>query len=337
MRHVFLTGHTGFKGAWLLHLLKLRNVEVSGYSLPELQGSLFDRTSAREFLKSETIADIRDFNQLNQSVSKSEADTLIHFAAQPLVLEGYLNPRETFEINFLGTLNVVEAAIGADIDNILIVTTDKVYRDTGLAQAYRESDPLGGFDPYAASKASADILSQSYANLLAGKTKFNIARGGNVIGGGDIAPNRLVPDIERSIASGAAVQIRNSKQTRPWQHVLDCLTGYLDIIEGPQNSQVTWNVGPANVQPSLKVMDFVTTYMNQRHRKARFDLIAAQHHESEHLRLDVGKLEIERNWKPRLGTEESLKMTADWFNQVEQGLDPREVTIRQIQSYLSLS
>jgi CDP-glucose 4,6-dehydratase len=336
MRHVFLTGHTGFKGAWLLHLLRFRNVEVSGYSLPEVQGSLFDRTSAREFLKSETIADIRDARRLNQSVSKSGADTLIHFAAQPLVLEGYLNPRETFEVNVLGTLNAIEASVAAGIENILIITTDKVYRDTGLPQAYKEPAPLGGFDPYAASKASADILSQSYANLLAGKTKFNIARGGNVIGGGDIAPNRLVPDIERSIASGAAVQIRNPNQTRPWQHVLDCLDGYLKILEGPQNPQVAWNVGPANADPSLKVMDFVNIYMNLRHPKAPINLMSAQHHESEHLKLDIEKLEIEHNWKPLFGPEESIKMTAEWFNEVDLGENPRDVTIRQVTSYLGL-
>jgi CDP-glucose 4,6-dehydratase len=336
MSHVFLTGHTGFKGTWLLHLLKLRNVEISGYSLPELKGSLFDRTRAREFLKSETIADIRDTSRLNQSVLKSGADTIIHLAAQPLVLEGYLNPRETFEVNFSGTLNVIEAAIAAEIDNILVITTDKVYRDTGLPQAYKESAHLGGFDPYAASKASADIMSQAYANLLAGKAKFNIARGGNVIGGGDIAPNRLVPDMERAIASGSAVSIRNPNQTRPWQHVLDCLDGYLKILEGPQKPQVAWNVGPTNTEPSIKVIDFVNLYLKSRHRRAQVNLVADQHHESEYLELDVEKLEMEHNWKALLATEDSIKMTAEWFNQVDLGEDPRDVTVRQIKSYLSL-
>lgn len=223
--NVLLTGHTGFKGAWFIHLLSRLGFGVSGYSDKYLPGSLYELSGARSSLQHEFFGDVRDKTALLDAARGSKADVMIHFAAQPLVLEGFARPYETFETNILGTLNAIFSARESGMKRILVITTDKVYRDSGQTDPYSETSPLGGYDPYSSSKAAADLVAQSLGNLSDDGFRIDVARGGNVIGGGDISPNRLVPDIEKAILEKQPLSIRNSGQVRPWQHVLDCLDG----------------------------------------------------------------------------------------------------------------
>jgi CDP-glucose 4,6-dehydratase len=229
--HYLISGHTGFKGAWLVMLLKSRGHEVSGFSLDPLKGSLFAEAKVAKLLLGDYRQDIRDFNGTLKVFKQTQPDVFIHMAAQPLVLESYKHPVDTFEINVNGTLNVLRAAQEVkSLKGQLIITTDKVYKNEGLKKAFKESDALGGDDPYSASKAMADILTQSWMNSFP-KIPTAIGRAGNVIGGGDASPDRLIPDIIKNLKVGQAPQIRHPEYVRPWQHVLDCLNGYLFVIE----------------------------------------------------------------------------------------------------------
>lgn len=228
--HFLVTGHTGFKGSWLCLLLEQLGHEVSGISLAPVPEGLFTQAQVERKLKKHIILDIREREQLATAVGKLDPDVVIHMAAQPLVLESYADPVGTIDTNVTGTLNVLEACKGApSVKVVLVITTDKVYKDLGTG-SYSESSPLGGHDPYSASKAMADILSQSWMNLVT-DFEIGVARAGNVIGIGDVSENRLLPDIMRAIMSGLAVEVRNPSAVRPWQHVLDCLSGYLTFVD----------------------------------------------------------------------------------------------------------
>jgi len=244
--HFFVTGHTGFKGSWLIALLKSKGHEVSGYSLAAVEGGLFDLAKLDQDLNHHTIADIRDFESLSLALAEAKPDVVVHLAAQPLVLRSYEDPVETYTTNVNGTLNVLQAITHLSSPPItLVITTDKVYRDTGKG-SYSESDALGGHDPYSASKAMADILTQSWAEthpLL----PLHLARAGNVIGAFDLSPDRLLPDVLRSLAGNSILLVRYPDAVRPWQHVLDCLSGYLSFIEGIAEGRrlpIALNFGP---------------------------------------------------------------------------------------------
>jgi CDP-glucose 4,6-dehydratase len=244
--HFFVTGHTGFKGSWLIALLKSKGHEVSGYSLAAVEGGLFDLAKLDQDLKHHTIADIRDSESLSIALAEAKPDVVVHLAAQPLVLRSYEDPVETYTTNVNGTLNVLQAITHLSSPPItLVITTDKVYRDTGKG-SYSELDELGGHDPYSASKAMADILTQSWAEnypLL----PLHVARAGNVIGAFDVSPNRLIPDVIRSLQQNIPLVIRHPQAVRPWQYVLDCLNGYLafiDAICAGQELPIALNFGP---------------------------------------------------------------------------------------------
>lgn len=244
--HYFITGHTGFKGSWLILLLKELGHQVSGYSLEPAPGGLFERASLDKELTHHFIGDIRDLGYLKTALSVSSPDFAIHLAAQPLVLRSYEDPIETYTTNVDGTRNFLEAISSLPKPPVsLVVTTDKVYRDEGKG-SYKESDPLGGHDPYSASKAMADILSMSWASTNP-SLKLNVARAGNVIGAYDVSENRLLPDIVRSIRSDVQMLVRNPFSIRPWQHVLDCLAGYLTFLMATStyhNLPLALNFGP---------------------------------------------------------------------------------------------
>jgi CDP-glucose 4,6-dehydratase len=244
--HFFVTGHTGFKGSWLIALLKSKGHEVSGYSLAAVEGGLFDLAKLDQDLKHHTIADIRDLQSLSLALAEAKPDVVVHLAAQPLVLRSYEDPVETYTTNVNGTLNVLQAITHLSSPPItLVITTDKVYRDTGKG-SYSESDALGGHDPYSASKAMADILTQSWAATHPA-LRVSIARAGNVIGAFDVSPDRLIPDLTRSVEKRKPFIIRSPESIRPWQHVLDCLNGYLmfiDAIAEGQELPVALNFGP---------------------------------------------------------------------------------------------
>ena len=227
--HYFLTGHTGFKGSWLTLMLTELGHTVSGFSLDVPAGGLYERGNLSDFLQEDHRGDVRDEKSLLKAVDESRADVCIHLAAQSLVLRSYENPDETFTTNVNGTLNFLKAVtkVGARVS--LVVTSDKVYRDQGK-RAYVESDPLGGSDPYSASKSMADLLTSSW-QVLAGSPQILTARAGNVIGAYDSSEYRLLPDINRAISNSSTLKIRNGSMVRPWQHVLDCLNGYLMFIQ----------------------------------------------------------------------------------------------------------
>jgi len=246
MAHYFITGHTGFKGAWLTFLLKSQGHEVSGLGLDPLAGSIFQRTGLGKDLVHDFRIDVRSREETIRALQVANPDYVIHMAAQALVREGYRNPLYTYETNVLGTLNVLEAVDYTDsVRAQLIVTTDKVYLDRGFNRPYIETDPLGGKDPYSASKAMADILAQEYL-ARDGAKPGAVARAGNVIGAGDVSEDRLIPDILRAVETQQPVTLRYPEAIRPWQHVLDCLSGYLMLIEAVAHRGVVgeFNFGP---------------------------------------------------------------------------------------------
>jgi CDP-glucose 4,6-dehydratase len=244
--HFFVTGHTGFKGSWLILLLKELGHEVSGYSLAPVEGGLFQLAGLEREVKHHFIGDIRDLDQLRKAMIASRPDFAIHMAAQPLVLRSYEDPVETYTTNVDGTLNFLRAVTELEAPPIsLVVTTDKVYRDDGKG-SYLEADPLGGHDPYSASKAMADILTQSWALTNPG-LKLHVARAGNVIGAYDVSPNRLIPDVVKAIENGRELSVRHLDAVRPWQHVLDCLAGYYLFLEASRRGEslpIALNFGP---------------------------------------------------------------------------------------------
>jgi CDP-glucose 4,6-dehydratase len=244
--HYLVTGHTGFKGAWLTFLLKARGHEVSGVALDPLPDSLFARANVASDLVHDVRVDIRNREATAEAFQQISPDYVIHLAAQALVREGYRRPVDTFETNVNGTLHVLEASDRTDsVKAQLIITTDKVYRDDGLDRPYVETDPLGGKDPYSASKAMADILAQEWLSRATSKPGA-IARAGNVIGAGDSSPERLIPDIIRAVQSGRPLELRYPHAVRPWQHVFDCLNGYLMLLEATDGdgARGEWNFGP---------------------------------------------------------------------------------------------
>lgn len=335
MRTVFLTGHTGFKGAWFTALLTHLGYEVHGFSNESRPNSLYQKANLSELMASEVFGDIRDFAELKKAISESKADLVVHFAAQPLVLRSYKNAKETFEININGTLNTLEASIQSECERVLVITTDKVYKDLEKAQGYSEQDPLQGWDPYAASKAAADILTQSWLELHRHEMRVDVARGGNVIAGGDDSEFRLVPDIERAISNGDALRLRNSSQVRPWQHVLDCLDGYLAITTGAIGKINTWNVGPSDDDLCLTIRQFAKQYLIA--RGSSIDVIESNSTQKEtaFLRLDSSQMSRELSWRPRWDSQKAITMTADWFGRVQGGEDSRSMMFSQINQYLS--
>lgn len=330
---VFLTGHTGFKGAWFIHLLSRLGHGVSGYSDKYLPGSLYEKSNARSNLQHEFFGDVRDKDALLLAARTSQADVMVHFAAQPLVLEGFANPYLTFETNIMGTINAIFCARDAGLKRILVITTDKVYRDMGQMEPYSESSPLGGYDPYSSSKAAADLVAQSLGNIIKDGFRIDVARGGNVIGGGDISPNRLVPDIETAINEKTSLELRNSGQVRPWQHVLDCLDGYLNILESHDENTV-WNVGPDSSSETLNVMQFVEHYLQSRGEQIGVKVVDPKFKETDFLALNSSLIQSAGMWKPKLNSRDSIALTAEYYTELKEAGDSRAVLEKQVSNYL---
>ena len=332
-----ITGHTGFKGSWLSAILSLSGHQVVGLSQPAVQGGIYDRAQIESLLSSSYEIDIRDFEEVKEVFQKEKPNRVIHLAAQSLVGEGYLQPLYTFETNVNGTLNVLRAANDLDsLDSAMIITTDKVYKNTRKIDGYTEEDPLGGTDPYSASKSMADLLTQSWSSIFP-QNCIGILRAGNVIGGGDVSKNRLMPDLVKAAFTGQKLQIRNPKAVRPWQHVLDCLYGYLlaesKILNG-QNFGV-WNFGPesADFASVEKVVS-----ISEKYAKVQIlgtQQISKQFIETEFLTLDSTKAKDELDWNPCLGLDDSIRLTFEWETKSRSGYAKSE-TLRQIQEYNSM-
>ena len=312
--HYLVTGHTGFKGAWLTLLLLSRGHQVSGLAaLDPPEGSLFNRAGLADQLVSDFRVDIRDAEGTAAAVSAAAPDVVVHMAAQPLVRESYRNPRYTYETNAMGTLSLLEAvAATPSVRAHVVVTTDKVYRNNNQEAGYVETDPLGGDDPYSASKAMADLLVQSWIRSFPGAPTA-IARAGNVIGGGDVSRDRLLPDLTAAFARGQAPRLRFPHAVRPWQHVLDCLNGYLTLADAllAGSGLGSWNFGPGR--------DSFIEVGRGGHAGSRTVGLAAHigssttanhPHEANLLALDSSKAQRELGWRNRLSFRDAVVWTS---------------------------
>jgi CDP-glucose 4,6-dehydratase len=337
--HYLITGHTGFKGSWLVLMLSQLGHEVSGISLDPVKNSLFKTAKISKKMSFDEICDIRNVKRLNKKIQKISPDVVIHLAAQPLVRRSYLDPRETIETNAIGTFNVLEVVSKTpSVKANLIITTDKVYKNINQKKGYFESDHLGGDDPYSASKAMADIVTQSFIKSFPG-VPTAIARAGNVIGGGDVSEDRLIPDLIQGFIKQKSVLIRYPSAVRPWQHVLDCLNGYLTLVDKMLNNKVTgeWNFGPD--ERSFKDVKTVADYLKNRWGQGASWITdeKVNPHEAELLALDATKAQTQLDWHNKLSFEETLDWTIDWHKAVARGANPLEQTQEQINKFRELN
>lgn len=348
-KHVFVTGHTGFKGAWLCMWLFKLGAQVTGYSngIPT-SPSLFGLAGVDRYVHSVT-GDIRDKEKVSQAIRKADPDIVIHMAAQPLVRESYRKPVETYETNVLGTLYVLEAVrtwneSGGKIKSVVNVTTDKCYDNQEWVWGYREHEPLGGHDPYSNSKACSELVTAAYRSSFFSPQTYSVhgvgvgtGRAGNVIGGGDWAVDRLIPDCYRALLAGDKIEIRNPHAIRPWQHVLEPLSGYLllarRLYENGARYAESWNFGP-NDDDAKPVSWIVEQICAQWGDGAQYVIHKQDKlHEASFLKLDCSKAKRELNWHPRWSLETALTRIAEWMLAYKEGLDVGEMTLKQIELY----
>lgn len=321
-KRVFITGHTGFKGSWLNLWLSKLGAEVCGYALaPNTNPNHFDLL---DNTSQSVIADIRNFDALSEAIQNFKPDIVFHLAAQPLVRYSYKNPRDTYETNVIGTLNVLEACRNcSSVRAIVCVTTDKVYENHENPAGYLETDRLGGYDPYSASKAASELLIHSHIQSFFNPKEFGkshqtavaSARGGNVIGGGDWCEDRLIPDIIRAAKSNKTLSIRSPKSVRPWQHVLDCLSGYLTLgralLEDPKNTDNAWNFGP--IDGGLYTVEDILNQGKKFFPELDVTYQAVKEHETGLLSLNCEKAVEKLNWKPVFSSEQMFNETFEWY------------------------
>lgn len=346
-KKVFITGHTGFKGSWLCLLLNQLGADVYGYALePPTNPSLFKEAKIGELITS-YIGDIRDTNNLQEVINKVQPEIVIHMAAQPLVRESYKQPVETYSINVMGTVHLLEACRNTQsVKAIVNVTTDKCYENKEWHWGYRENEPMGGYDPYSNSKGCSELVTSAYRNSYftpRDHEKHGVAlasaRAGNVIGGGDWADDRLIPDFIRAISNGKKVKIRRPYAIRPWQHVLEPLTGYLTLAaklytDGTSYAQ-GWNFGPDD--NDAKDVEWITQMICSLWGDgASYEIDTNPHpHEANYLKLDCSKAKAELNWIPKWNIETTLKSIVDWNKAYLSGENIRKVTISQINQYFN--
>jgi len=338
-KRILVTGHTGFKGSWLVLWLKMLGAEVCGIALPEY----FEENHWSLLrLDIETHAlDIRNLSDLKNLINKFKPDLIFHLAAQSLVINGYKDPINTFSTNIMGTANLLEScALNKNLSGVVVVTSDKCYENNEWIWGYRENDRLGGRDPYSASKAAAEILVSCYRHSFYSNRQSALiasVRGGNVIGGGDWSINRLVPDIVRSIDTGEKLKIRNPYATRPWQHVLDCLSGYLKLGEkllaGEREFAEEWNFGP-DVNCFRNVSDLLNLY-KKNNKNLKWKIEKSSEPETQLLGLDSTKAKLKLGWSPKLTFEDTINWTSLWYSSYS---EKREVlSSSQIKLYMSIN
>ena len=324
-RRVLLTGHTGFKGAWLALWLHSLGAEVHGFSAPPPSSpSLFSLARVDELIASSTIGDVRDADAVRRAAAG--ADVVLHLAAQAIVRRSLVDPRETWEVNVVGTVNVLEAA--RDAERILVVTSDKCYRDVESGRSMREDDPLGGKDPYSASKAAQELVARSHRDALG--LPVATARAGNVIGGGDWAADRLVPDLFRAALAGEPLVIRSPAAVRPWQHVLNPLSGYLRLVEAGVFDAFNFGPAPEDEQP---VGWLVERLVDRWGEPLSMELGGDASAESALLRLDSSKAREVLGWSPSWDLGAGLDATVAWFDAYRRSEDLRALTMAQIEGF----
>jgi CDP-glucose 4,6-dehydratase len=339
-RSVFLTGHTGFKGGWLALWLSQLGANVHGYSLPPpTKPSFFEEIKLQARVVSSTIGDIRDLKNLSQAMRDANPSVVIHMAAQPLVRESYDSPVDTFATNVLGTVNLLEASRGVQaVKAIVNITTDKCYENQEWIWPYRENDRLGGHDPYSSSKACAEFVTAAYRSSFFSAAGVHLAtvRAGNVIGGGDWAIDRLIPDFLRALDAGEALQIRSPNAIRPWQHVLEPLLGYLLLAErlvtqGADYADA-WNFGPE--ESDTKPVSWIVKRLCEEFSDSRWKVEGeTQPYEASLLKLDSSKAKSKLGWRPRWSLETALEKTVEWHQAWKQGGPMSDFSLQQIEAY----
>ncbi len=344
-KKIFVTGHTGFKGAWLTLWLKQLGATVTGYSLPApTEPSLYSLARVEEGI-THIEGDVRDYQHLHNSIKQAQPDLIFHLAAQSIVLEGYQSPKETFDVNSGGVVNLLEAVRHQPtVKGVVIVTTDKCYENHEWIWGYRENDRLGGNDPYSASKSMAELVAHSYrVSFFNTEDSPAIAtvRAGNVIGGGDFSAHRIIPDAMRALMEGKQIQVRNPASIRPWVHVLDPLYGYIllgkKLLNEGQSFAEAWNFGPqetVGITVEQLVDKIVTGWEG-----AKWDLApgGAAKPEMHTLRLNWDKASQKLNWKPQLNWEQAIELTVEWYQGFMQEQDLRELCLDQIDYYSVMS
>jgi len=342
-KRVFLTGHTGFKGGWTVLWLQRLGAIVKGYALePNTTPSLFEIANIGDGIESE-FGDIRDLYRLKKSLLDFSPEIVIHMAAQPLVRLSYQDPVGTYETNIMGTVNLFEAVRAcASVKAVVNVTTDKCYENNEWVWGYRENEAMGGHDPYSSSKGCSELVTSAYRRSFFGndsKVSLASARAGNVIGGGDWSQDRLIPDALSAFDENRPVVIRNPFSTRPWQHVLEPISGYLTLAEklytDDESYAEAWNFGPKDqdVKSVGEVMDYLVAHWPA---DVSWDLDGSlQPHEAQLLKLDISKVETKLKWEPRWGLIMTLQSIIDWHQSWLNGSDMRRVTLGQIIKYES--
>lgn len=346
-KKVFLTGHTGFKGSWLSLWLARLGARVTGYALaPPTDPSLFELARVGELVDS-LVSDVRDAERLARTMKEVSPDIVIHMAAQPLVRDSYKIPAETYATNVMGTVHLLDAVRGcSSVKAVVNVTTDKCYENREWVWGYRENEPMGGFDPYSNSKACSELVTSAYRSSFFNPARYAehgvglaSARAGNVIGGGDWATDRLIPDCIRALLAGETVHIRNPHAVRPWQHVLEPLSGYLTLaqrlFESGTEYAEAWNFGPADAD-SRPVEWIVQRLYSQWGGGSTYKIDAGDHpHEAHYLKLDCSKARTRLGWRPRWDLEQALIYILEWVRAYSSGGDVRRCCLEQITSYES--
>lgn len=339
-KKIFITGHTGFKGTWLTFILTEIGANVRGYALEPEEGPSHFKMLGLENKIDHIIGDVRDSSKLISSLTDFKPEIVFHLAAQPLVKKSYNDPVETFSTNVMGSVNLLEAVRESNtVKSLVYITSDKCYENVEWIWGYRENDMVGGRDPYSASKGAAEIVFSSYLrsyfdmNPLLGAAS---TRAGNVIGGGDWSVDRIIPDIVRAIENKKPLVLRNPKATRPWQHVLEPLSGYLllayNLYKEPKKYSGSWNFGPSGSE--VKTVEEISKIMIQHFGEGTIELEnAGDTHEAQLLHLNCDKAHQVLNWHPRWNSDETLETTAEWYKWIHDERDAEVITRKQIQNY----
>ena len=343
-KSVFLTGHTGFKGGWLAIWLTHLGAKVYGYALnPPTENNFFSTTGLISRLAGHTISDVRDASALVSAIQAAQPDVVLHLAAQPLVRHSYIDPVETYAVNVMGTVNLLEAVRKTgSVRAVVNVTTDKCYENREWVWPYRENEAMGGFDPYSSSKACSELVTAAYRRSFFESNKVSLAsaRAGNVIGGGDWAADRLIPDFLRALDVGQPLVIRSPLATRPWQHVLEPLSGYLalaqKLYEEGSSFADAWNFGPE--ETDAKPVQWIVEKLCSQILNASWQCDASpQPHEANMLKLDSSKAKALLAWRPRWNLQTALQMTLAWHLAWKEDSDMADISIEQIHQYEAAS